>query len=179
MFYPPLWRTSLPIEHCLFVCATMSSCIFAKYLLYNREKTPIIIVMYITEVLTKTTTGKIAHRCILLRESYREHGKVKTRTLANLTHCPPRDVVALRWALQHKHDLLSPEDSARLLERLARDALSADDRHLLVQLLQVTHASQKLPDPPVQPARQTASGKAKRQRTLVKMSRRRKAALGG
>jgi len=47
--------------------------------------------MYITEVLTKTTTGKIAHRCILLCESYREHGKVKTRTLANLTHCPPYD----------------------------------------------------------------------------------------
>lgn len=179
MFYPPWWRTSLPIEHCLFVCATMSSCIFVKYHLCNREKTPIIIVMYITEVLTKTTTGKIAHRCILLRESYREHGKVKTRTLANLTHCPPRDVVALRWALQHKHDLLSPEDSARLRERLARDALSADDRHLLVQLLQVTHASQKLPDPAVQPARQAAPGKAKRKRTLVKMSRRRKAALGG
>jgi hypothetical protein len=45
--------------------------------------------MYITEVLTKTTTGKIAHRCILLRESYREHSKVKTRTLANLTTALP------------------------------------------------------------------------------------------
>ena len=70
---------------------------------------PIISVMYITEVLTKTTTGKIAHRCILLRESYREHGKVKTRTLANLTHCPPTDVAAVRWILQYKQDLLSPE----------------------------------------------------------------------
>src|SRR5713101_9772637 len=126
MFYPPLWRTSLPIEHCLFVCATMSSCIFVKYHLCNREKTPSIIVMYTTEVLTKTTTGKIAHRCILLRESYREHGKVKTRTLANLTHCPPRDVVALRWALQHKHDLSTPEYSARLRVRLVRAACSAD-----------------------------------------------------
>lgn len=56
---------------------------------------PIIRVMYITEVLTKTTTGKIAHRGILLRESYREHGTVKTRTLANLTHCPPTDVAAV------------------------------------------------------------------------------------
>ena len=135
--------------------------------------------MYMTEVLTKTTTGKSAHRCILLRESYRAHGKVNTRTLANLTHCPPRDVVALRWALQHKHDLLSPEDSARRLERLTRDALRADERHLLVQWLQVTPASQTRPDPSVQPAWPTAPGQAQRQRTLVKMSRRRQAALGG
>jgi hypothetical protein len=58
--------------------------------------------MYITEVLTKTKTGKIAHRCILLRESYREDGKVKNRTIANLTHCQPQDIAALRLALQHK-----------------------------------------------------------------------------
>ena len=57
--------------------------------------------MYITEVLTKTKTGKIAHRCILLRESYREDGKVKNRTIANLTHCPPQDIAALRLPLQH------------------------------------------------------------------------------
>ena len=142
------------------------------YHLCQREKTTIIVGMYITEVLTKTTTGKIAHRCILLCESYREHGKVKTRTLANLTHCPPYDVVALRWALQHKHDLLSPEDSARLLERLAHNALSADDRHRLAQLLQVLSASQGLSDPAVQPALQAASGQAKRPRTVGKPSRR-------
>ena len=128
--------------------------------------------MYITEVLTKTTRGKIAHRCILLRESYRGHGKVKTRTLANLTHCPPQDLVALRWALQHKQDLLSPEESTGLLERLERDALSADDRHRLVQLLHVTHASEKLLGPPGQPPPQAAPRKAKRQRQLVKTSRR-------
>jgi len=61
--------------------------------------------MYITEVLTKTKTGKIAHRCILLRESYREDGRVKNRTIANLTHCQPQDIAALRLALQHKGDL--------------------------------------------------------------------------
>ena len=58
--------------------------------------------MYITEVLTKTKTGQISHRCILLRETYRENGKVKNRTLANLTHCNPQDVAALRLALQRK-----------------------------------------------------------------------------
>ena len=103
--------------------------------------------MYITEVLTKTTTGKVAHCCILLRESYREDGKVKTRTLANLTHCPPDDIAALRWALQHKRAFLSPTDSARVVERLASDTLSAEDRALLGHLVQVLHAA---------PARQRA-----------------------
>src|SRR5712691_8053285 len=128
--------------------------------------------MYITEVLTKTTRGKIAHRCILLRESYREHGKVKTRTLANLTHCPPHDVAALRWALQHKHVLLSPADSARLLERLAHDAVSAEDRHQVAQVLQVLSASQGLPDPAVQPALPATPGHATRPRTVGQAVRR-------
>jgi transposase len=61
--------------------------------------------MYITEVLTKTKKGKISHRCILLRESYREHGKVKNRTIANLTHSNPKEVAAMRLALEHKDDL--------------------------------------------------------------------------
>ena len=36
---------------------------------------------------------------ILLRQSYREHGKVKTRTLANLSHLPAQQIAALRSAL--------------------------------------------------------------------------------
>jgi transposase len=36
---------------------------------------------------------------ILLRESYRENGKVKTRTLANITHLGSRKIEALRLAL--------------------------------------------------------------------------------
>ena len=77
--------------------------------------------MYITEVLTKTTTGKVAHCCMLLRESSREGDKVKTRPLAHLTHCPSDDLAALRWALQHQQAFLRPTDSARLVERLASD----------------------------------------------------------
>jgi transposase len=61
--------------------------------------------MYITEVLTKTKKGKPSHRCILLRESYRENAKVKNRTIANLTHCNPKEIAALRLALKHKDDL--------------------------------------------------------------------------
>jgi len=61
--------------------------------------------MYITDVLTKTKTGKISHRCTLLREAYREDGKNKNRTIANLTRCDPKEVEALRLELKYKHDL--------------------------------------------------------------------------
>ncbi len=61
--------------------------------------------MYITDVLTKTKKGKISHRCILLRESYWANKKVNTRTIANLTYCDPKEVAALRLALKYKGDL--------------------------------------------------------------------------
>jgi hypothetical protein len=127
--------------------------------------------MYITEVLTKTSTGKIAHRCILLRESYREHGKVKTRTLANLTHCSPTDVAAVRWVLQSKQALLSPAVGAGLLERLERNALSTDDRHVLGQLMQVIYTYQQ--HQPLQPTRRGAQRHATRTRTVAQGARRR------
>src|SRR6202050_3040166 len=41
----------------------------------------------------------------LLRESYREAGKVKHRTIANLSHCKAEEVEAIRLALRHKADL--------------------------------------------------------------------------
>ena len=66
---------------------------------------PYIIGMYLTEIKTKTSTGKISHRCYLLRESYYENKKVKTRTIANLTHCSPAEREAIRIALKHKGNL--------------------------------------------------------------------------
>jgi len=41
----------------------------------------------------------------LLRESYREGGKVKHRTLANLSHCSDKEIRALKLALSCKDDL--------------------------------------------------------------------------
>jgi len=41
----------------------------------------------------------------LLRHSYRQAGKVKHRTLANLSHCSPQEIEALRLALRHKGNL--------------------------------------------------------------------------
>lgn len=61
--------------------------------------------MYITDVLTKRKDGGISYRCVLLRESYRENGKVKSRTIANLTHLDPGEIAAMRLALKHKGNL--------------------------------------------------------------------------
>ena len=51
-----------------------------------------------------TVNGK-AYPRHLLRETYREDGKVKHRTLANLTHSKPEEVEAIRLALKYKGDL--------------------------------------------------------------------------
>jgi len=59
--------------------------------------------MYVTEVLSRSKNK--TYRCVLLREAYREGGKVKNRTLANLSHCQPNEIAAIRLALQHKGEL--------------------------------------------------------------------------
>ena len=47
--------------------------------------------MYVTKVRNRSSPP-----AVLLRESYRDGGKVKTRTLANLTDWPDAKVEALR-----------------------------------------------------------------------------------
>lgn len=42
---------------------------------------------------------------VLLRESYREHGNVKKRTIANLSACSEKEIGAIKLALRHKDDL--------------------------------------------------------------------------
>ena len=60
--------------------------------------------MYITETI-RTGANGTSYRCVLLRQSYREGGQVKNRTIANLSHCPSQEVTAIRLALQYKDDL--------------------------------------------------------------------------
>lgn len=43
----------------------------------------------------------------LLRESYRQDGRVKHRTLANLSRCSDAEIAAIKLALKHKGDLAS------------------------------------------------------------------------
>src|SRR5712691_4619339 len=60
--------------------------------------------MSLTET-TRTGPNGTTYRCVLLRQSYREGGEVKNRTIANLSHCTPKEVAAIRLALHHKDDL--------------------------------------------------------------------------
>jgi Transposase DDE domain len=51
------------------------------------------------------TRGGKTYTRHLLRESYRAHGKVLHRTIANLSHCSAAEIEAMRLALRHKQDL--------------------------------------------------------------------------
>ena len=53
---------------------------------------------------TATINGKSYYR-YLLRESYRENGKVKHRTIANISECSLEEIAAIKFALQYKHNL--------------------------------------------------------------------------
>src|SRR5450830_1348271 len=55
--------------------------------------------MYVDE----SNSGK--YKRFLLRESYRLDGKVKHRTIANLSACSAQEIQAIRLALKHKDDL--------------------------------------------------------------------------
>jgi hypothetical protein len=63
---------------------------------------------------------------ILLRESYREDGKVKNRTLANLSKLPPQSIEVLRRSL--KGENLVSSDSFDIIE----DGSPAHDSHAAV-----------------------------------------------
>ncbi|MEN8123028.1 MAG: IS1634 family transposase [Bacteroidota bacterium] len=54
-----------------------------------------------------TVPNRKSPPAILLRESYREDGKVRTRTIANLTHWEPTRIEAMRLALKGEFDGLS------------------------------------------------------------------------
>jgi len=56
---------------------------------------------------------------ILLREGYREGGKVKNRTLANLSKLPPEAIEALRRVLKGEH-LVSSEELFEIVENGSR-----------------------------------------------------------
>ena len=60
--------------------------------------------MYIEENKIISKKGKI-YKSILLRESYRENGKVKKRTIANLSNRPPQEIEAIKLALKYSDNL--------------------------------------------------------------------------
>ncbi len=54
---------------------------------------------------TSKSQGKYVRH--LLRENYRENGKIKHRTIANISRCSDEEIEAIRLALRHKKDLSS------------------------------------------------------------------------
>jgi Transposase DDE domain len=64
-----------------------------------------------------TVPNRSSPPAILLRESYRQDGTVKTRTLANLTHWPPAQREALRRVLRGD-TLVAPEDAFEIIRSL-------------------------------------------------------------
>jgi len=73
--------------------------------------------MYITSIPSRQN-GKVYY-AILLRESYREGGKVKSRTIANLTGARPEEIEAMRYALAHKNELVKLA-AARVIDQGSR-----------------------------------------------------------
>ena len=69
--------------------------------------------------------SKKIYQSVLLRESYREGGKVKKRTIANLSGCKPEEITAIKLALKHKDDLaeLGSLQSVELQEGLSVGAV--------------------------------------------------------
>jgi Transposase DDE domain len=62
--------------------------------------------MFITEVRSKSKSGKGSYTSILLRESCRVGNKVKSKTLAVLTHLPAHVLAAVRRAVAQPKDSL-------------------------------------------------------------------------
>lgn len=90
--------------------------------------------MYITEVARPYANGK-ASRCVLLRESYRHHGKVKNRTLANLTALPAEAIEAIKQVLRQPTQTRTQEPPA--LSSAHRDVRAAPPEVVIEQGLSI------------------------------------------
>ena len=72
--------------------------------------------MYL-DIAAVTSAKGVTYSRVLLRSSFREDGKVKHRTLGNLSDCSPEEIEAVRLALKHKGELAAA---------LARQAAAAE-----------------------------------------------------
>jgi len=82
--------------------------------------------MHIVENKSAPKDSKKVYHSVLLRESYRKDGKVKKRTIANLSRCKPEEIAAIRLALKYKDDLSklgSLKESVKLQEGLSVGAI--------------------------------------------------------
>jgi len=59
--------------------------------------------MYVEK--TKSTQNGKTYYCYLLRHNYREGGKIKHKTIANISQCSQEEIQAIKLALKYKHDM--------------------------------------------------------------------------
>ena len=81
--------------------------------------------MYVDSSTVRSPSGKSYTRH-LLRESYRQDGKVRHRTIANLSGCSSEEIEAIRLALGHKQnlkELVSLKDDLSLQQGLSVGAV--------------------------------------------------------
>jgi len=79
------------------------------------------------DTIKKTANGK-TYTSHLLRQAYRDKGKVRHRTIANLSGCSDDEIQAIRLALQHKGDLTQLarlKDDLRIQQGLSIGAVFA------------------------------------------------------
>ncbi|MFQ5836114.1 MAG: IS1634 family transposase [bacterium] len=82
--------------------------------------------MHVTKNKFSAKKSKKIYQSTLLRESYREDGKVKKRTIANLSRCKPEEIAAIKLALKYKDNLSelgSLKESVELQEGLSVGAV--------------------------------------------------------
>jgi transposase len=82
----------------------------------------------------------------VLRDSYRDKGKVKHRTIANLSHCSAEEIQAIKLALQYKGDLCHLGSLHHALQ--TKQGLSVGAIVLLKTTADRLHLTQALGDSP-------------------------------
>ena len=75
-------------------------------------------------VTTRRRSGEAEYNATLLRRSYREGGKVKKETLANLSHLPPEAIDAIRRVLARRA-LMGVEDAFEIERSLPAGHVNA------------------------------------------------------
>ena len=76
--------------------------------------------MYVTRVPNRSSPP-----AVLLRESFRDGDKVKSRTLANLTHWPDDKIEALRRVLKGETSFATPAEQIRIERSLPHGHVAA------------------------------------------------------
>lgn len=79
--------------------------------------------MFVDTIKSKQN-GKI-YKTYLLRETFRENGKVKHRTIANISRCTTKEIEAIKLALRFKDDLENLKSVSESMKFIQGDSVGA------------------------------------------------------